>query len=172
MQDENEELAWGESPRGCDTCGEHITYTEEVFLLQVCAARISPEGRLEWAPILFEEDQAFEAYLLHFSCWEDALDDIQEATNDVPPRDAENPVMICTVCKSLIGTGEAFVAATFAELHVSRRSPSGQHTDSIAPMAAPDPICFECVAHVIDEYFPAWEEVIHYMPEGYLEIPC
>ena len=167
-EDIDDPAYWSSTSRGCDLCGETIPYMDEVFLIQVCTAQMTEDG-LECVPLVHDNEFAFSPYLLHFSCWETIYSDMQELTQDVPPRDAKDPVLICTLCESLIGATEAFVSVTFAELHVSRRSPSGSHTDTVAPMGAPDPVCLECMAHAISDELSAWEEVLYYMPTGYLD---
>lgn len=174
MSDAEEEewdpRVWSRSKRECPYCGDWIGYTEELFLLQVCSARMT-EGQLDWGPMMADNGVHFRylPHLFHFKCWETILDDVRQMTEDVPPHDAKDPVMICTVCSSLIGAEEAFITVTYTELQVSRRCPSGTITDALEHMGTPEPICLECVSNVVEEHFPAWEDIFYDMPEGYLD---
>jgi len=159
--------SWGISSRYCDGCGSPVGYTEEVYSLQVCGLFLNELGQVVTEPVMFDEQPAFASYLLHFMCWERILDDIHDVMDDVPPHPTEDPALICTVCESLIGAHDCFVEATFAEVHVSRRMPSGNATDCITPMHAADVICIECMSTVIDDHFPEWEDVLTHLPPGY-----
>lgn len=166
--DEEDLERWGGSKRHCDSCNEVISYLDEVYLLQICTAQVTDEG-LTCLPLEGDDGFSFVVYLLHLDCWDRIHSEVQELVQDVPPLDAKDPILICTICESLIGEREAFISATFAELHVSQRQPSGHVTDKIERLSGPDPVCLECMAHSILDHFPDWEDVLTYMPEGYLE---
>ena len=160
---------WGQSRRYCDKCAENIAFTEEVYALHIRSAHNNMQGEMEVTEVTFDNEVVFSPYLLHARCWEIVIEEIREIMADIPPHGATNPILICTICESLIDERDAFIETMFAEVHISPRSPSGMATDCLTPMHSPEPVCLECMSHVIEEYFSTWEDLLAFLPINYLE---
>ena len=165
---EDQDILCYKSDHTCDCCGGYFTYTDEVFLLEVGEAAKEYDGSLTWDILRFEDngDYQYEPYILHFDCWEEILSDIQTCTQDCPPMTLAEGIMECCECKSTINTFEPFVASTFGEIQVSQRRPSGNPASKIERIGKPKPVCLPCMAYVIDEHFPAWEQLLEYLEES------
>lgn len=154
------------SQQECTHCGDTILYTDELFLLELQTAKRFEENPMGCELLVDEEgDFMFPPYLLHLECWESILEEIREKCEDKPPTNSTDPVLICTVCCSMIGHQEVFVLASFGEVHASQRRPTDEVTDQFNRIGAPTCVCLECIVSVIDECLPDWDDLPDYMPE-------
>lgn len=163
-EDEYDKEPWRQSGRDCDCCGEGLPYCEEVFVLEVMEA--AGEGGQIFHDVLLDEDgdHRYRPYMMHLQCWEAVLEHIDEATADQPPMEAEGGILKCSRCASTIGNFEPFVGATFGEISVSERSPSGLPSAAFTPMGRLTPVCLSCIVHVIDDHLDDWEELVELYP--------
>lgn len=148
-----------ETERMCPCCQEYIVYTDEVFILEVIEAA-QDGGSILTQPLLdVDGDYEFEPYILHLMCWEEVLEQIREATQDQPPVECANGILLCSCCKSTIAAFEPFISARLAEIHVSRRCPSGNPTDTIETYGSLDPVCLACIVFVFEDHFEDWDDL-------------
>lgn len=158
--DEQDEKFWYKSERECDGCSETLTYTDEIFVLEVVEAAV--ENSTLFLDVLHDEEggDLFPPYLMHLECWEEALEVIKEVVEDQPPMECEEAILKCTQCESMIGQFEPFISAQFGEIHVSSRSPSGRNTGTVQRLGTRSPVCLLCIRHVIEDHFEEWEDLL------------
>lgn len=158
-EDEEERRLIYQSSHMCPCCQEYITYTDEVFLVEISEAARDGNQIVSQALIGEDGDFVFEPYVLHFMCWEELLEQMREITQDQPPVEAEDGILTCHCCGSTIGNFEPFMRSYVAEVHVAKRAPNGENTDTIATFNTMYPICLPCVVHVFEDNFPDWEDL-------------
>lgn len=164
-EEEQDDDFWYKSGRECDGCGDELSFTDEIFVLEVTEAA-QEGGQFFFDLVRGDDDEpAYAPYVMHLECWEEALSVMQEATADTPPVEAENPILTCSCCESQIGNFEPFVASTFGELHVSKRAPNGRPTPTVEQLGHMKPVCLLCIVHVIDDHFDEWEDLVDLMPD-------
>lgn len=143
----------------CSECGELLTFTEEIYLLQIMQPHLQ-EGRGALNPVLDDEDDDFvyEPHFLHFECWESVVEELRKTVEDKPPvADAQSP-FACPVCESGIREWELVGVATIGELHVSKRAPTGQHGEDFQTIGPPDVFCLPCLHNINLEITEFWNE--------------
>ena len=150
-----------QSRQECHACHERLTYTDEIYQLEVVEAA-RENGQIECQPLLCDDgDYQFTPLLVHLECWETIVEQIQESRQDDPPVESPTGILICSCCESTIGSFEPFVSSTFGEIHVSQRGPSGQPAETICHLASRRPVCLSCMVYVIEDYFDEWEDLFH-----------
>jgi hypothetical protein len=158
-EEEDDPHLWCETQHQCPCCQEMLVYTDEIFLLEVTQAA-QDGGQILTEPLLgIDGDYQFEPYMLHFQCWEEMQEQIQDMVRDQPPMECEDGILYCSCCKSTIGNFEPFVAVTFGEIQVSQRTPNGEPADKMLRLAPMDPVCLACIVNVFEENFDDWEEL-------------
>lgn len=146
----------------CASCGEAISYTEEVFLLSVVQAQLI-NGRVEYYDLLDDEgDFAYTPYFFEFSCWESIEEDLRDRAKDVPPIMDELSLTECAACESDIRPWETMGLISFGELHSSQRTPAGP-TTVFADMGDKHHICIACL-YVLNDVGQFW---VNSMNQGY-----
>ena len=157
--EDEEERQIFETKHMCPCCQEYLTYTDEVYLLEITEAAKDGE-QIATQPLLAEDgDYRYEPYILHFMCWEEVIEQMREAAQDQPPVECADGIMLCQICNSTIGNFEPFLGASYAEIYVSQRSPSGEKADKVMRFGGMDAICLACVVHVFEDHFEDWEDL-------------
>lgn len=164
-EEEEEQRFWYKSERCCDGCGEHFTHTDEVFTLTVVEATVE-DGQF-YMDVLHDDegDEMFPPYLMHLECWEEVTALIDMAMADFPPMEAEDPIVRCSRCQSEIGKFEPFISSQFGEIQASKRQPSGKPTSQFEGLGTASPVCLICMAHVVEDHFEEWMDLIEMVPE-------
>lgn len=169
-EEEEEEVPIAfQSRQECHGCHERLTYTDEVFQLEVVEA-VRENGQVEYQALMVDDgDFQFSPLLLHLECWESVLEQINELRQDEPPVESLAGILVCESCRSTIGSFEPFTSATFGEIQVSQRCPSGQPAEKICYLAPRQAICLACMAYVIEEFFEEWEDLFYEFNISYEE---
>lgn len=146
----------------CASCGEALSYTEEVFLLSVVQAQLI-DGRIEYYDVLDDSgDFAYIPYFFEFVCWESIEEDLKDRAKDVPPIVDNQSLLECAACESDIRAWETLGLVSFGELHSSRRTPDGPST-IFTEMGDKRHVCISCL-YTINDVGQFWENG---MSEGY-----
>jgi hypothetical protein len=162
---------WSTTKLDCSSCGERLSYTEEVYSLSVVGAQVTESG-LIYIPLMVENDHMYEPLFFCFGCWEQDKESLQELAEDQPPIEDDYAVLECDICGSGIREGELLGVSVFGEIHLSKRSPNGEkNSDTFEGMDPnPDAMCVVCLQRlggdVIDEL---WDGGIYQhleCPEG------
>jgi hypothetical protein len=143
-------------------CGQDdpLTFTEEVFLLQIVQIQLY-SGEPIFHHIIDEETQdfIFDPYFFHFECWEDLLDDLKKEVEDQPPIQDAYSAFKCKTCGSGIREWEYAGMATYGEFHVSRRFPDGEMTARFQPCGKADIYCLYCLSVVNHAELEMWDDL-------------
>jgi hypothetical protein len=168
LEDEEEERdITYQAKIACDLCGDYFYYTDDVFVLEVAEAAQEYNGAISCMPLTgLDDEYQYAPYVVHVSCYEELKEYIEEAMEDVPPKNAPDPIIRCICCDSEIGQFEPFCAVSFGEIQVSRRCPSGSPTEKIERSGEPDPICVLCLSKVIGDHLDVWDDLLDLLPGG------
>lgn len=142
----------------CARCGDHIGFTDEVFLMTVVSATVDISG-LVYMPLASEDgDFLYEPRLFDLYCWEDVHENLQRAKEDVPPLLEPRSIIDCSVCESGIMQGESLALIAFGEIHCSNRCPNRKTTNTFASYdKEPLHICLSCLRYLHDNECSMWE---------------
>lgn len=144
----------------CADCGNSITYSEEVWLLQI----VQPQrfsGRTFHHQVIDEEDLSgdflFDPYFYCFSCWENMYKELQSEATDEPPIEDPGSAFECVCCGSGIREWEYAGIFTLGEFHVSTRAPNGVRGPHFVPNSQPDMLCLYCLVLLNEGHITMWE---------------
>lgn len=158
---------WYRTSHDCACCQEYLTYTDEIYLLEVVEAA-HHDGGIYVEPIVSETgDYAFDPLLLHIECWEEVKEQIRISREDEPPVECANGIFFCTSCESTIGAAEPFVSTTFGEIRISQRRPNGGSAEKVDKMGPSDPVCMACMVRVIEDFLDNWEDLLEALDINY-----
>lgn len=142
----------------CSDCGDSLTFCEEIFLLTVNHAFLSPDRELVITPTLTEEgDYAYTPHFEHLRCWEKTVEMVVEEVEDDPPKIPEDSLLFCNCCGSGIPPFEDFLAAMFGELHMSKRNPGTGHRSHFVKLGDYQIMCSDCLNVMNTEVITLWE---------------
>jgi hypothetical protein len=161
QEDEDEEDEEEEAGSGacCKHCGCELAMAEEVFLARVMKTTAAPPYLVELDPT--ETDYVHIPAFFCFDCWEERLEEVETALEDVPPTLDARGMATCDVCGSDILAEEAMAVVSFGEIHWSSRAPNGEYIPQFVSMQNDKHLCLGCVYHlnqVNDD--PIWEDDI------------
>lgn len=160
LEEAEESNIWFRTDHICPCCQEYLLYTDEIFLLEAVEAA-QDGGEIVCAPFLDAAgDYLFEPLIVHLECWEEICEQIREIKADELPVEIESGIIYCTQCDSTIGSFEPFVSATFGEIQVSQRRPSGSSANKVERIGRMDPVCMACMVLVIEDYLENWVDLL------------
>ena len=148
-EDDEMDIEWSPTGHHCSTsCGEPISFADEVFVLTIVVATLTQEG-LYYSPAVTNDgsDFLYEPCFFCVDCWESVLEMLEESKQDEPPIADEHSVLACRICASGIRAGEVLGLTTFGEVHLSKRAPNGEsNTPTFRTMdTQPKAICIGCL---------------------------
>lgn len=140
----------------CAVCSDPIGYGEEAWVLEVAVYIDGNRGPSRQVMLDDHGDYYQEPHVLHFQCWENALEEIRIAVADLPPGLADRFASKCTCCHSQVEVEEPYVLATYCELRETNKYPNFRRADRLERLSARgSDVCFSCINYV-DVYFPQW----------------
>lgn len=146
----------------CSDCGEHIGYTEEVWLIQVVQLQ-RHAGTTHAHQIINEQDPdgdfLFDPYLFCFSCWEKLYDELKENFADEPPVLDDESMFECTCCGSGVREWEYTGIFTLGEFGLSKRAPNNVRGPSFDPSGEPELICLACLSMLNSDQIEMWDDI-------------
>lgn len=140
----------------CSICNEVIGYGEESWLLEVVTTVDGKRGPSR--QVMQDEHGSYyqEPYVVHFACWENALEEIRVAVADLPPGLVERFATKCSCCHSQVEIEEPYVLATYCEIRETGKYPNFERADRLERLSTRgSDVCFACINYV-DVYFPMW----------------
>lgn len=148
------------SKQECARCGDHIMYTDEVYLLSVVNAEFTPEGTA-YVPVQSDEgDFLYQPRFFQFECWEEVIELLREALEEygVSPVEDMYSVLECSACGSGIRQEESLAIVTFGEVHCSSRSPNSNNAETFTSMdGEPAILCLSCLRYISSTICSMWE---------------
>lgn len=154
-----------QSGHDCSLCSNHISLTDEVFLLRVVHPFVV-DNNLNYFDII--DDLGFYKYppaFFDFECWEDEQEEVQKIQEDVPPVRDPAGIILCDICESDICQGESMGLLEVGEIRLSERQPNGRASASFLTMGEPVHLCIACLAHLEDnQREPIWSDEIDPIP--------
>jgi len=144
----------------CADCGEGLTYTQEVWSVQV----VQPQnfgGKTFFHTIIDEDDPSgdflFEPYFFCFGCWENLYEAIKEEHDDTPPFLDADSKFECVCCGSGIREWEYAGTFTLGELLVSKRAPNGVRGPHFESNGKPELLCLYCLVLINEGHIEMWD---------------
>lgn len=143
----------------CNNCSEVITFTEELFVLQIVQIHKTAGGLLLHPATADDGDYLYAPLFFQFNCWEDVQEGLLEEIEDVPSMDDAISTAHCVCCKSGIRDWEKCGALSLGELHRSKRAPQGSHGEEFVSAGEPSIICLYCLFLVQESEGGLWDEI-------------
>lgn len=146
----------------CGSCGEHLNYTEEIFLVKVVQSQVVLENsspKIQYYDVLDDDGEpCFEPYMFDFACWEETDEDVSKLVEDHPPVLHEAGIIQCDYCGSDILAWEHVVLVSFGELACSRRSPRGTASPEFDDCDGDKHMCITCASEMNTHIIELWDE--------------
>lgn len=160
IEDEQEEMSRLIYRTGieCARCGDDVHYTDEVFLISIVRPTISVEGVIYEMLQADDGDFLYEPRTMNLECWEEAVEELRERMEDIPPILDLRAVLECSICESGIRTGESVGLIQFGEVHCSQRRPEDASTNTFETYDHdPQVICLSCIRLFNEDVNCLWE---------------
>lgn len=167
--DEEEEESEFTEPTGCQCvqCEDEIHMAAEVFLLRIVQPYFS-NGQLQHVDVTGPDGgYAYDPAFYCFDCWEEVQEELTEQTENSPPLQHPDGLLLCDICQSDVLQGETVGLLSFGELHWSERSPNHAHSPVFVDMDNGEPkhICIGCLHHLEENRrYPLWDGGVDPIP--------
>lgn len=164
MNHQFDERFWSRTDVPCSACDEKLSFTEEVVLIQVIQPVLHEGGVVYHHPVVDEYgDYLYWPHVLHFSCWENIYNEVQEMVENAPPIEDHYSPWKCGCCGSGIRSNEYALSWALGEYHASRRQPQtgdARPRQNLRFEQACDPVlmCLYCANLLNDHSLRLWDE--------------